>query len=592
MRRHFLSINQPFDLFDYITPLQLIVCSLILGLIILFTIISIVKKNKTKQFKQSLIESENNVRIYTIGFDLKTAQYFDCYSPNKAKTIPFDEFLKKYSERDVQRLIIWLNELLKEKHTVPHHLEVSVLLKKKKMTSYAVLDVDYINYEKRILHLSSYLFPNIASKSHKKSKRTFIKKEEEIQKLFGSGRNKVVDRVTVYVVRLFSKYEFDSSSFRPDHLIVTKLVNHLASFLSPTRFLVILKTNEIALVDFKIKDRNSILTLGHHLSREADLYLNINALHDSYDFTIGVITEKKTKKSFKQLTKIARDMCIYIENEESNKNKVAIYNENINLNVSYQSKMVDEVGRVIKEKVLQATFTPLFNAITGTIIGQSSELTPLNSLLDNCRELQEYSLSYGLENELYELMSQKNLLIHRIKDSSVNNYLMICDYIFAYCDLLIEKTKKHKESLSLIQVTQFSDYEILAYQEEQGSAIDKLLTLKSQRISLSLLITSLDIELSNDILNMFDYFNIDGRLISGTTKNAQSVIFINNLIERLSSFHNVTVLCSNLESWTGIEIAIRAGINYISSHLISEDKVTIDQINKKRIAKLVSLAHK
>ena len=116
---------------------------------------------RTKKLKQVVSYEDNNVRYFSIHYDRDYVYSVDKRNLNKKRKENIEWFYSCFAPGEKVRLEVWLNELMKENHTAPNHLEVSTKVKGNKSLIFTVIDVTHINYEKKIIHLESRLFPSI-----------------------------------------------------------------------------------------------------------------------------------------------------------------------------------------------------------------------------------------------------------------------------------------------------------------------------------------------------------------------------------------------------------------------------------------------
>ena len=131
---------------------------------------------RTKKLKQVVSYEDNNVRYFSIHYDRDYVYSVDKRNLNKKRKENIEWFYSCFAPGEKVRLEVWLNELMKENHTAPNHLEVSTKVKGNKSLIFTVIDVTYINYEKKIIHLESRLFPSIQKlkRKNKNSKRNIV----------------------------------------------------------------------------------------------------------------------------------------------------------------------------------------------------------------------------------------------------------------------------------------------------------------------------------------------------------------------------------------------------------------------------------
>lgn len=573
------------NIFDYISLEGLIICSVLLALILCFAIYIIIYCAKSKKRKKKMLEKAYNVRVYTINYKLYTISYFDKSNISKPINIDTESFYNTFSSQDQKRLQVWLQELQKEQHSVPHHLSVTTYIKRNNKYMYSLLDVTSINYEKGIIHLESHLFPNIVPTNTKKTNKIYLKTESELTQLF--PQNKLIDKASLLVISLFPKNQFSSkSNFKADHLIVTQITSKLVRYLSSSRYLILLKNNEIAVLDTKTKTANDALLIAQQLSQELVNYLNINLIDDIYDFRIGVVFEKKFAFNFKKLVKKAREMTLYAANSDMSSH-VSLYSKEINLNNSHYSTIIDEINNLIKNEWFEYSYQPFISADTKKIQGFYVDVMPINTILKSIRDVEEYAFNSGLIDKIIDITNE-GIVKTFTKQNIDFKYpaVFFVDSQISFTEILLKCLDKKKPFKATQVYFTYQDTELIIYNEEKEDLQEQLTNLKDHDQLLALIISSFSIELTEDALSTFDAFMLNDDLVNSFTITTKGQILIRALIEKLKAYGK-PIYAFNVSKWSIIEYLIKNGIHVISSPLIYPEE-HLYELNNKKINKFSS----
>ena len=130
-------------------------------LILIYLIIFTYKHIRTKKLKQIVSYEDNNVRYFSIHYEKNYVYSVDKRNLSHKRKEDLNWFYNCFAPGEKVRLEVWLNELMKKEHKAPHHLEVTTKVKGTKLLIFTVIDVTHINYEQKIIHLESRLFPSI-----------------------------------------------------------------------------------------------------------------------------------------------------------------------------------------------------------------------------------------------------------------------------------------------------------------------------------------------------------------------------------------------------------------------------------------------
>jgi hypothetical protein len=121
--------------------------------------------------------------------------------------------------------------------------------------------------------------------------------------------------------------------------------------------------------------------------------------------------------------------------------------------------------------------------------------------------------------------------------------------------------------------------------------LDSLIELKQEnRLKLGLEFTSTSLEMSDEILEMFDYFIFDqNNSFSQILTTTQDQILFQNLTNTLMEFPKGKLVAVNLKSWQAIEFFSSLGFKYVSGPYFGSEINKTPSIDTKKINKLLSL---
>jgi hypothetical protein len=256
---------------------------------------------KPDALKKQAKNTENSITFVSIYYEDKRIFTINDHNPK----IPYKEYIDTFlghftKDKDDKRVALWLNELEKENHTVPHHLEVHTI-SNKKQPIYTILNVTFINYEKKIIHLEMRKFPNIKKIKKRKNSKIYVKHNNEMAELVSNNLHKPI---TLYLLRITTKNSKDVVESRLDHMTMTYAISRLTKYLSPTRYMCLLKTNEIVVVDLKMIPKNEAIALGHNLYSDMSKNIALTAFRQQYNYKVSIVQEKCNDLSFIELTKL------------------------------------------------------------------------------------------------------------------------------------------------------------------------------------------------------------------------------------------------------------------------------------------------
>lgn len=580
-----LLINPPSSPYQFVFILVftlLLVALLVLGVFLILYYLQV------KNYRKNLVSGKNNVRIYAIHYNEDKVLVYDKHNLKKHRSHEISWLYESVSQSDQLRLKVWLTELKKVDHKVPHHIEIHVYIKGIRQTIFSVLEVSSINYDKGIIHLVSHLFPNINKIKKDKNTQIYIKEEAAMPKIIDENRSSVA----LYNIRLFSTYEFDSDQvFRPDHLIMTQIMNRLAKFATTSRYLSLLKTNEICICDFSIQNTNGAIALGHNFSKEVSRILFLNGLQNKFSFKIGVVFDKNHSKTFLELSKIAKEMSIFAE-DNNIQSPVILFDKFLNYRQLSQNTIVDNIKNVITKDEIAYKYTSIIDGVRGgLVLGYYVELIPKRSLLSSFQEIQEYAYKNDMGEKLMRLIinnviSAKNKLpgSKMVEDNS----LIFIDVQVPYVPIILNLLKEEElSSLAKNIVLVFEDNDVKSFSQE--SDINTIITsLKEADILCALLPTKSSLDLSSELTTVFDFFIIDENIFSDLLSNSKHQILFQDLIQKLSSYQK-DIIGVNIGSWQSFEYFIKQNVTCYSTDILGYSYDTLPVIDEKKFNKSIDI---
>ena len=174
-----LSIDQVLELLSEWYVICFIVMFIILIAVLIYTCLSI----RTKKLKQIVWYEDNNVRFFTIHYEKDYVYSVDKRNLSTKRKENLEWFYNCFTPGERLKVMAWLNELMQKDHASENHIEVMTKVKNVKQPVFTVIDVTHINYEDKIIHLESRLFPTIKKERKTKTSKTFIVPYTEMPKL-------------------------------------------------------------------------------------------------------------------------------------------------------------------------------------------------------------------------------------------------------------------------------------------------------------------------------------------------------------------------------------------------------------------------
>lgn len=561
------------------TYVIIFLCMFIL-LIVIFVLTCLLIR--TKKLKQICTYEDNNVRFFTIYYDKDYVYSVDKRNLSSKRKENIEWFYNCFDPGEKLRLKVWLAELMKEDHTAPNHLEVSTKVKNIKFPVFTVIDVTHINYEQKIIHLQSRLFPTI-KKTRRKNTRNNVVYYTDMPKLLLDFED---NPRTLFLIRLSNLDTLDKGRTDFDFTLFTLLISRLVKFLSPSRYLCQLKSNEIVVVDFKMRTKNEAIALGHNFAKVIKKTLGLSSIDEYVSYKIGINQEKKQESDFTTLTRFAREVAIYAETNNISTD-VLIYDHSSIRQQENVAQIINNIKRNIDRRLFSCRYTPILNVKDGKLFGYDCLLSAPKSVVLSISSMLEYASN---NNFLIDLLRVLYLETNRAysfsySHASYNQFVTFPIKLSFYEEIIEIFTRiERPKNVNTIFILNDKDIDDIDTKE----TIEILKKLKHHNLTIGLEITSNSLILTPEILKQFDYFIINGKSFS-KVQESQNLILFSDMIARLGSYKG-TIIATELQSWTYIELFTHLNINYISSPLFSQSDRNLPSIDQRKINKLINIA--
>lgn len=572
------SIEKLFELLTEWHVIIFIVMILLLISLIIFTLVTI----REKKLKQVCTYEDNNVRYFSIHYENNYVYAVDKRNLTLKRKERLSWFYNCFSPSDRYRVTFWLTELMKKDHSVPHHLEVTTKVKNVKHPVFTVIDVTHINYEEQIIHLESRLFPTIKREKKTKNSKSSIIYYTEMPKLLLEHED---NPRTLFLIRLSSIDSIEKDNTDVSHTLSTLIMSRLVKFLSPTRYLCALKSNEIVIVDFKLRTKNEAIALGHSFAKEIKRTLGLSSINDSFSFRIGINQEKKNESDFSTLTRFAREVAIYAESNGLI-NDVIIYDSNSIRQEENVAQIITNIKRNIDRRLFTCTYTPIINCKDGRTFGYDCSLHAPKSVVYSISSMLDYASHNNFLVDLLRILYLETNHAYSSNSSiAYTSQFLTMPIKLSFYEEIIDIFTRIQRPRNVNTIFILNDKDI--DEIDVNETISILKKLKHNNLTIGLEITSTSLTLLPEIVKQFDYFIINGHSFTNL-KESQHLILFSDMITRLGSYKG-TIIATELKTWVLIELFINLNITYISSPLFGQKDKQIPQPDIRKINKLQNI---
>lgn len=550
-------------------------------LILLIFFISALCFNVKKSKKRIMAKTMNVVRLFVIHYKENYVYSFDKFNLKKKRKEPLEWFYNTFSQKDRKRVEVWLSELQKEDHKVPHHLELQIKIKTSKQPVFTVISVSSINYDKGIIHLESRVFPNIkkATKSKQKNSITHYK---ELPSILAQN---TTSPKNLFFIRLYSTNELDDFS-RVNHIIITLILSRLLKYCSSTRHICLLNSNEILILDLKLTTKNEAYALSHTLSSEISKVLFLSSIYDDFEYKIGIVQKKDCSPSLSEEIKLAREMSILAQNDDSNEDWV-LFDESTSYKSSNLNPIINNIRNLMDRRLFTCKYTPILNTYDCSVFGYLCDLSAPNALVNSIEDMQDYAsksnfltelnrILYIETNQVFNFNTNLNRFVYTTMNLNPSQYLSFIDF-YTHTE-----NPKHVKTIFIIEDSNLEN--------DQQIALTIIKELKKVDMCLGLKITSTNLDLIPEIMKSFDFFFLYEDSFKKVYESQNQILY-GDMISRLS-FYSAQIISVNISSWPLIDFSCKYSIKHISSPLLSTSSKSLPIIDNKKLNKFNNICRR
>jgi len=531
----------------------------------------------SNRFEKYIMRNENSVRSFIINKGEKTVRYFNLNQVKDVKTIPLEKFYVPFSSDQIERIDAWLNDLLKKTSDVEEYLECEVYIGKMKKKYNSILKCTAVDYEKKLIHIDSYLFMHLNTRNKTGRKNNDILLEEALR------------RIRIHPSIKGFTYNFKFACFdgqtkkEMNRLLFTQLKEiAIAKAYPPGKYLLEVSSSEFAVVDARAVDHNKAMDFVHNEVNSIRRFLEINGLTTTVTIAVGMVSNSYFPGNIKKLVNKAQEMS----NIAFEKNALIITYSKSMLN-NQEDKFDSEIEHVIKEKKILQTFTPIYDISHDRTIGYINNAMPNNTSAKTMNELylravktdETKKLLQAIVKDAYTLFTEQNT-----DDNSILFLYLKCSDALSFLSFAKSSMIKETETVAV-----FDEYDVQYYKNNYNDFGEIIAKFKAKKIQPCLRLSDKSLILDSSVYASFSYFIVSLRNEKSHTKSNVTNIDYRVIVEKLLKY-NRPIILSNVIGWTNIELLVRSGINYIASPTLVATDRRVSPISSKNISKIKRMA--
>ncbi len=539
------------------------------------------KNSKKFDPARSLDLAKNTTRVFTIDVKNGMVKYFDKADISNQHEITFQVFLNQFVLQERMRIEKWIGELLSAKKNVSDYLEADVIVEKDRRSYYSFLQVQKIDKKSKIIHIESYIMRYLDVKDYGNRKKKVRYNVTNIEQMVTIDNIKDKNKGSFIFVSLRNTKIQDEDNDKVDSLFFTNIKNIVTPLLDNSASLAEYSQSSFTIFYPGISSRRNLLRLMHSISNVITKYLKINSYSDKYVYSITGCLLSNDNCSYKQLVRATKSISLAAMSHE---NHVMLYDENANTTSDVESSYETEFKSFIEKKDFAIMFQPIVNIKNGSIFAYSSTIVCNNTLFSYALELKQYAFKVGKSKDLFALFNKK--ILARYRNENISNSKLIYHVSVLERDYIL-KSLSHTTSVDAKNIIfAFEEEELSEWLQEENEIIESLENLKEYGFSIALMLNRKQIMLTDEIMNLFDYYIISSELSRECSKVGRSILMIHGILDVIEKYKK-DIIAYELNAMAAIYLFAKLGIKYMSSNLICPADEMILPVDKKRLNKIV-----
>ena len=577
------------DISFIIFLISIIALAIVFTVVILFFFISVAGERKYS--KQIQYES-TTTRIFII--DVKKNKYvvFNKSDISSKRSADLFNFYSSFHPNDIERVKNWIFEICVNKGDNPEYLEADVLLNNAHHFCFSLLrlieykpDVGLIHLES---HLLKYITPLNAPKKKIENRKSpyGIVKRSQIMSLI--NRNKSLSGFT-YCIRFFYTKQKVISNDKIERYMIMNLKNSVYPYASNPKLprqIMDNGDNEIFLFDLRISNKENAMQLATSLSHSIKKEMEVNGFSGHINFSIGVVENGNFYQDYDAIEEKAREACI---SGQTSSKEVVLYQRNANP-ANELIRYNEQVEHILRDGTLRYLFRPIVNVKTGEIEGYFEYAKAYDSPFTSFTEMSKYAYRINKNIDLFASVCKNVIPKFNMEKPNDNASLFLSISMLDInnvAEIVTHVPNYQKAHIVLV----FDEQEVNENSNNVDLLIETLERLRQEGFDLALSLKDKNLLLNDRVYFMFNFFVVGSAMMEEVKENNRIRLSLYALIESLLKY-NRPIIATDLEDWQAVELIIKSGITFVSSDAISASNDMLLPIEKKKMEKVVSMAHK
>lgn len=553
------------------------VLGLVLLLIAVIAIFYGVEK-RNQFYRQALDEQSNSVRVFVLKMEQDEVSYFNVTALQNVHHCTIMEFYQKFPISEQQKVINWINAIVDPTTEAPDYLETDIHENRTRRQYFSMLQVESVDYEKKIIHLQSYLLKYMApfKEGQEVNSHGLSTMKQVSEALASNGTKRGVTLVFRFVYKRIADKD---KEIQP--LVFNQFKNALFPFLQGKRFLLQISGNELAFIDLRCDEKAKGIYLVRSCLNAINRYLSLNGLSSSIDVRAGAVEHRYFQKEPDLIVENAHRLAV---EAFADRGAVLWYERgHKTFNATDDNSYRTEVERIINEKKLRYKFRPILRVSPGEVMGYLSKAEPVETYFDSMEDLKDYALRTEDDRALFNTVAKET--IQRFVSMRPNEEQCLFYPVRleerAYMLVAFARIATARQA-HLVLVFNEGDLATRLDRMDEDGIISDMRAIKAKGYEVALSLNASQLQLPSKLYPAFDYFicSFAFENESGEGSSTRLRSHLHTLVEKLLKYEK-PIIASDFEGWPAVELMVGSGLEYISSDAIAPYDVMMNPINPK-----------
>lgn len=549
-------------------------------LILLFVALIVIKSFKSNIKKKSM--KKNHIREFKIDFIANSVMYVDISKSKYKNYLSVTDFYNQFNVNDRIEVKNWLKDLCDKKKTSPF-IAKFVTNKTEKSDVLVLFRPIKVNSQDKIIHLESYIYPNIKKNIAMKGGKSNLMDENAILNYIDNYKKKAKKSANLISVSLFENdsYVGDKSLLNRFYTLLA-LLDKIFPKLKKSNFFFFHDYATLCFVCFENKSNENIVNddIVSITSTFLDRLIKANNNSNTIDYRLSI--NQSVHSDFKENIIKTIDYAKYAIDSLSEEKVVFVTNK-INFEDTNLFVQQEEVKKIIENKDIKTLYAPFVDIETGKNKGFITSISFNNEIISDSDSLYHLAYSLSLQKELLTILFDN--ILSTLNDSNIRKKkrTIFIPLPLQYIEFIVQNIDLSKfVETSIVILINYNDI----LKEKDLNEIKLLLDiLKQKNASIGIYCENTNLDLPSSILECTSFIVFAPYLFNRIKKRMASQISLSGLTASINK-KNIEYLAEGVDTIAYTELLQSIGVNYISGSSIGESKENLEEVSKLTTQKI------